>query len=84
MDSMVGYKSERYLRFGWCGARSDDLMNWIPARITWLLLAAVALLLPGYSARKSLIVGLAAACDRAGSELRLERGGHRGRASSAA
>jgi adenosylcobinamide-phosphate synthase len=57
MDSMVGYKSERYLRFGWCGARSDDLMNWIPARITWLLISAVALLLTGYSARKSLRVG---------------------------
>jgi adenosylcobinamide-phosphate synthase len=57
MDSMVGYKSERYLRFGWCGARSDDLMNWIPARITWLLMAAVALVLPGCSARKSLRIG---------------------------
>ena len=56
MDSMVGYKSERYLRFGWCGARTDDLMNWLPARITWLLLSLVALL-PGYSARKSLSVG---------------------------
>ena len=39
MDSMVGYKTERYLRFGWCGARMDDWMNWIPARITWLLLS---------------------------------------------
>jgi adenosylcobinamide-phosphate synthase len=57
MDSMVGYKSERYLRFGWCGARSDDVMNWIPARITWLLVTAVALVLPGYSARKSLRIG---------------------------
>jgi adenosylcobinamide-phosphate synthase len=57
MDSMVGYKTERYLRFGWCGARTDDLMNWIPARITWLLLSVIALLLPGYSARKCLVVG---------------------------
>jgi adenosylcobinamide-phosphate synthase len=57
MDSMVGYKTERYLRFGWCGARMDDWMNWIPARITWLLLSAVAALLPGYSARKCLAVG---------------------------
>jgi adenosylcobinamide-phosphate synthase len=57
MDSMVGYKNERYLRFGWCGARLDDLMNWIPARITWLLIAMVAMVLPGYSARKSLAAG---------------------------
>jgi adenosylcobinamide-phosphate synthase len=57
MDSMVGYKTEKYLRFGWCGARTDDLMNWIPARITWLLLGAVAWVLPGYSGRKALMVG---------------------------
>jgi adenosylcobinamide-phosphate synthase len=57
MDSMVGYKTERYFRFGWCGARTDDLMNWIPARITWLLLSVAAWVLPGYSGRKSLMVG---------------------------
>jgi adenosylcobinamide-phosphate synthase len=57
MDSMVGYKTEKYLRFGWCGARTDDLMNWIPARVTWVLLAAVAWVLPGYSGRKALMVG---------------------------
>jgi len=57
MDSMVGYKSQKYLRFGWCGARTDDLMNWIPARITWLLLTTIALVLPGYSSRKSLTIG---------------------------
>ena len=56
MDSMVGYKNERYLRFGWCGARTDDLMNWIPARLAWLLISAIALL-PGYSAGKSLAIG---------------------------
>ena len=50
MDSMVGYKTPRYLRFGWCGARADDLMSYLPARLTWLLLAAAALLLPGGSA----------------------------------
>jgi adenosylcobinamide-phosphate synthase len=32
-------------------------MNWIPARLTWLLLSALAALLPGYSGRKSLLVG---------------------------
>ena len=48
MDSMVGYKNERYLQFGWCGARLDDLMNFIPARLTWLILSFLALVLPGY------------------------------------
>jgi adenosylcobinamide-phosphate synthase len=57
MDSMVGYKTPRYLRFGWCGARLDDVMNLIPARLTWLLLAVVALPLPGASSRKALRVG---------------------------
>ncbi len=32
-------------------------MNWIPARITWLLLSLVAAVLPGYSVRKCLFVG---------------------------
>lgn len=57
MDSMVGYKTARYLRFGWCGARLDDLMNLLPARFTWLLIAMVALLLPGCSFRKALVIG---------------------------
>ena len=58
MDSMVGYKTPRYLRFGWCGARLDDVMNYLPARMTWLVIAALAALLPGYSGRKAWRVGL--------------------------
>jgi adenosylcobinamide-phosphate synthase len=57
MDSMVGYKTPQYLRFGWCGARTDDLMNWIPARLTWLLISGLSFMLPGYSGRKSFLVG---------------------------
>lgn len=57
MDSMVGYKTPRYLRFGWCGARTDDCMNWVPARLTWLLLSILAAILPGLSGRKAFIVG---------------------------
>lgn len=58
MDSMVGYKEPRYFRFGWCGARLDDLMNYLPARITWLILTAAAAVLPGYSGRKAWSVGI--------------------------
>jgi len=58
MDSMVGYKTPRYLQFGWCGARLDDLMNYVPARLTWLLIAAVAAVLPSCSGRKAFAVGL--------------------------
>lgn len=58
MDSMVGYKTERYLRFGWCGARLDDLLNLLPARLSWLLLSAAAAVIPGCSASKAWGVGL--------------------------
>ncbi len=42
LDSMVGYKNERYLHFGWASARCDDLANWIPARLTGVLIALAA------------------------------------------
>lgn len=58
MDSMVGYKTDRYLKFGWCGARLDDLMNFVPARLTWLVMSLLSLLLPVYSGRKAWRVGL--------------------------
>jgi adenosylcobinamide-phosphate synthase len=58
MDSMVGYKTPQYLRFGWCGARLDDVMNFVPARLTWLLIAAVAAIAPACSALKALRIGL--------------------------
>lgn len=42
LDSMVGYRSPRYLRMGWASARMDDLLNYIPARVTALLLVLAA------------------------------------------
>lgn len=45
LDSMVGYKNDRYRRFGWTAARSDDGVHWLPARLSVPLIAAAAALL---------------------------------------
>lgn len=37
MDSMVGYKNEKYLYFGWAAAKLDDIVNYLPSRIAALL-----------------------------------------------
>jgi len=45
LDSTFGYKNERYLQFGWASARLDDVINYIPSRVTARLVAASAVLL---------------------------------------
>ena len=42
MDSMVGYKNEKYLHFGRAAAKLDDVMNFLPARISALLMVGTA------------------------------------------
>ena len=59
LDSMVGNRSERYLYFGRFSARTDDVLNWIPARLTWLLIAATAIFIKGCSASAALAIGWA-------------------------
>lgn len=46
-DSMVGYKNDRYHEFGFASAKLDDLMNWIPARLTGMLMILVNKTLQG-------------------------------------
>jgi len=55
MDSMFGYKNERYFKFGKAAARLDDLANFIPARLTSLLIPAAAFFLR-LDMRRSLLI----------------------------
>src|SRR5205085_1386130 len=52
LDSMVGYRDQRYSEFGWASARLDDLANFVPARLTAVLVWTCALML-GYDAGRS-------------------------------
>ncbi|MCR5525928.1 MAG: adenosylcobinamide-phosphate synthase CbiB [Lachnospiraceae bacterium] len=43
MDSMIGYKNDRYMYFGRAAAKTDDVLNYLPSRITALLMIAVSM-----------------------------------------
>jgi adenosylcobinamide-phosphate synthase len=43
LDSMVGYRNDRYLFFGWASARLDDVVNYLPARLTALFISLAAI-----------------------------------------
>jgi adenosylcobinamide-phosphate synthase len=47
LDAMIGHRSPRYARFGWAAAKLDDVMNYLPARMTGLLVAACAPIVGG-------------------------------------
>lgn len=55
MDSMVGYKNDRYLYFGRAAAKLDDAANWLPSRLAALLLVAVAPL-TGQNAKRAFAI----------------------------
>ena len=61
LDSMIGHRDERYLYFGRCAARLDDLANYVPARITALCIAAAGGLRSA-RARQALAAVIADAC----------------------
>jgi adenosylcobinamide-phosphate synthase len=56
MDSMLGYKNEKYKDFGWFSAKLDDAVNLLPARITGAILIPVSSLVCGYDFKSSIRV----------------------------
>lgn len=57
LDSMVGYKNDKYLQLGWASAKLDDLANFIPARLTAFFIVAAAYLMQLDAKRSFGIIG---------------------------
>lgn len=52
-DSMIGHLNARYRDYGWAAAKLDDVLNWIPARLTAILITAACFFVPGASPSKA-------------------------------
>lgn len=52
-DSMIGHNNERYRDYGWAAAKLDDVVNWIPARLTAVLVTAACFVVPFASPGKA-------------------------------
>ncbi|WP_297103993.1 adenosylcobinamide-phosphate synthase CbiB [uncultured Devosia sp.] len=48
-DSMIGHLDDRYRHYGWAAARLDDALNWVPARLTAVLVTIACFFTPGAS-----------------------------------
>ncbi|MBC2329310.1 adenosylcobinamide-phosphate synthase CbiB [Listeria swaminathanii] len=57
LDSMVGYKNEKYRAIGFVSAKMDDIANFIPARLSWLFLVIASFILR-YDGRAAWVIGL--------------------------
>ena len=53
LDSMVGYRTPKYQYFGTAAAKLDDILNFVPARLSGILMCLGAVLLPGCSGRRA-------------------------------
>ena len=50
---MIAYKNDRYLYFGYAAAKLDDLLNYVPSRISAIFMILAAYILPGYNGREA-------------------------------
>ena len=58
LDSMVGYKNQRYRRFGWAAARIDDAANFVPARLSVIVISLSARLLNADAGRRAMTTAI--------------------------